>query len=113
MRLRELLEGTSKFHSDHTSCMTRHKTYDKLSSNYDLYRFGITMAGSPDSSHEKTSIGEVPTIFAYSDGDQHIIDSAEKKHGIRGKKMTDSSHEPDHVNKNSPVAKIKRNQYGV
>jgi hypothetical protein len=50
----------------------------------------------------------------YSDADQEIIDHARKEFGLKVRKHSGKgSEELEKINKVSPVAKPKRNKYGV
>ena len=83
---------------------------------YHAYRFGLALAGSPDNHVEKEGpVGGNFVTISYSDGDEKILKSAAKKMGFSSKSMGSSrnSIELDDVHKSSPVAKIKRNKYGV
>ena len=51
---------------------------------------------------------------AYSEGDADIINKTNKHMGVKGRAISDkSSHESSTVDTASPVAKPKRNKYGV
>lgn len=96
-------------------------SYDKLDNNnhpYLAYRFGIALAGSPD--NEDNMYKEGPnggnfTIIDFSEGDAEIRRGAERKMGVPpGESTGPGSKELDRVvNKVSPVAKPKPNQFGV
>ena len=83
---------------------------------YSSYRYGVALAGSPEESNvdqESVTNSKMVTI-AYSDGDAEIINKANKKMGINARAVTDkTSHESATVETSSPVAKPKRNKYGV
>jgi hypothetical protein len=94
------------------------ESYPKLDNNnnpYLAYRFGMELAGSPDVDVDKQGgFGSEFATVAYTDADRKIIDHAKKKFGIPTKKQTSKkSKELDNVNKTSPVAKPKKNKYGV
>jgi hypothetical protein len=94
------------------------QTYPKLDNNanpYLAYRFGMELAGSPDRDMEQRGpIGSEFTTIGYSDADQEIIDHASKKFGLKRKTHGGKgSVELDSTNKISPIAKPKRNKYGV
>jgi|688.fasta_scaffold878206_2 hypothetical protein len=96
------------------------ESYPGLDNNnnpYLAYRFGIELAGSPNSDRDVDDQGgwgsEFATI-AYTEGEREIIDHAKKKFGIPTKKQSNKkSSELDKVNKTSPVAQRKKNKYGV
>lgn len=94
------------------------QSYPKLDNNanpYLAYRFGMELAGSPDNDIEQRGpIGSEFTTIGYSDADQEIIDHASTKFGlIRKTHGGKGSVENNTVNSTSPVAKPKRNKYGV
>jgi hypothetical protein len=94
------------------------QTYPKLDNNanpYLAYRFGVELAGSPDREMDQRGpIGSEFTTIGYSDADEEIINYAAKKFGLKRKTHGGKgSIELDMVNKASPVAKPKRNKYGV
>lgn len=94
------------------------QSYPKLDNNanpYLAYRFGIELATSPDRDIEQRGpVGSEFTTIGYSDADQQIIDHASDRFGLDRKTHGGKgSVELDNINKNSPVAKPKRNKYGV
>lgn len=85
------------------------------SNPYELYRFGVALAGSPDfpTPKEGPTSSNLVTI-GYSDADQEIIDRAASQFGLNQKHISGKkSKEVEGTGKTSPVAKVKRNQYGV
>lgn len=102
---------------NHKSSIKGMDTYPGIPSHYyDMYRFGVHMAGSPDNqSMSKTgpTANQMVTL-AYSDADADIINNSRKAMKISGKTVTsrDSKESPD-INKTSAVAKPKKNRYGV
>jgi hypothetical protein len=94
------------------------QSYPYLDNNthpYIAYRFGVALARSPkDVDQKEGPIGTEFTTIGYSEADQAIIDHARKEFGLKTRKhSTKGSYELDKVNKISPVAKSKRNKYGV
>lgn len=116
MKVREILEGKTsngKMHKDHYSTASNHRHYSGLD-DHGIYRFGLTMAGAPDNVAIADSMGSCPSVYAYSHGEEQIIDAAEQHHGVRGDgKKRKKSKEPDGGNTTSPIAQIKRNKHGV
>ena len=103
-----------KNHKDAIPGLTRHK--DTGSHYYDMYRMGVHMAGSPDEQNPSAamSTGNEFATLAYTDAEEHIIKKSAKAIGWKGRPMTSKgSKEQKDTNKVSPVAKIKRNQYGI
>ena len=93
-------------------------SYPYLDNNvhpYVAYRFGVALARSPrDVTAKQGPIGSQFTTIGYSDVDQEIIDHARKEFGLKTRKHSGKgSKELEKINKVSPVAKPKRNKYGV
>lgn len=83
---------------------------------YDMYKFGVAAAMAPDQIHDyaRQSIGPDLLTLAYTEGDRAILDKAAKIMNIKSEKMNSKqSHENEDTNKTSPVAKPKKNRYGV
>lgn len=83
---------------------------------YSAYRFGIALAGSPDVMPDKDgpNAGDLMTV-SYSKADREIVDAARAKFGIKKRRLStgNGSKELPNVGTQSPVAKLKRNKYGV
>lgn len=119
MKINEIVqESRAKIRKGVENSLSNVTSYPYLDNNnhpYLAYRFGIALAKSPNpiSDHEGP-IGSEFTTIGYSDADQEIIDKARKEFGITPRKhSTKGSVENDSVNRTSPVAKPKRNKYGV
>lgn len=102
---------------NHKSSIKGMSTYPEVPSHYyDFYRFGVHMAGSPENQDmDKASpyANQLVTL-AYSDEDAKIINKSKKAMGFKQKTLTSNdSKENADTNKTSPVAKIKKNKYGV
>ncbi len=87
-------------------------------SAYVGYRMGIAMAAAPDfpaGGEADNWIGGDPLLSAYTDEEWEMIQAAAKQVGAGSVKnwSGNRSQEVADVNKVSPVAKIKRNKYGV
>ena len=82
------------------------------SDGYQIYRFGMAMAN-----HEQPPYGPAgqhAVISAYTPEEEEIIHAAERATGHRGRILADrGSDEPLSTDILSPVAKPKRNRYGV
>jgi len=92
------------------------KQFQGIDQYYQMYRFGIAMAGAPDEdSPTEGPAKDVPAVWMYTDVDEEIVNKAAKNQGISGKTIVPRgpSAELEFVNKTSPVAKSKRNKYGV
>ena len=85
-------------------------------SAYKHYRFGLALAGAPDfPTRADNYIAGDPLLAPYTEAEMDIINYASQQVGD-GSKQTWSngrSQEMDNVLKVSPVAKQKKNQYGV
>ena len=83
------------------------------SNAYAAYRFGIAMAD------HTINYAEGPTsnsavITAYTPEEEEINQGGSRQTGHKGKIVADrGSSEPDSTNIQSPVARPKKNQYGV
>lgn len=88
---------------------------DNNSHPYVAYRFGVALARSPEDVVDPLGpIGSEFTTVGYSSADQEIINHARKEFGLKTRKhSTPGSVELEKINKVSPVAKPKRNKYGV
>jgi len=120
MRAREFIFSESKSEKMphyHTNAMSHNMKFPQMDNNYEIYRFGVTMAGSPQhhKDHTKESpVGETPWVIAYSEGEREIIDGALKKHKYSTSMLkTGKSIEQLDTQVLSPVAKRKKNRYGV
>jgi hypothetical protein len=108
---------SKSIHNNHKSSIKGMTTYPEIPSHYyDFYRFGVYMAGSPDEQDmDKASpyANQLLTL-AYTDADAEIIDKSKKAMGFKGKTLSSNhSKETTDINKLSPMAKIKKNKYGV
>jgi hypothetical protein len=82
------------------------------SDGYQIYRFGVAMANHEEPPYGPTSQHAV--ISAFTPEEEEIIHAAEKATGHRGRLVADrGSREPKTTESTSPVAKPKRNRYGV
>jgi hypothetical protein len=109
--------GKGTLHPHHKAAIKGWNTIPELPGwYYNMYRLGIHMAGSPedqDMSKQSASANQM-SLYAYTDAEQKIIDKSKKELGYKGNKLTSNkSEEPDGTHKVSPVAKIKKNQYGI
>ena len=81
--------------------------YPAIQGNYyDMYRFQLAMAGSPDWQHDfykKSPAANGMLTLIYSDAEKQIVDKAKKFMGVSGKVVSrQGSHERPDVNKTSP-----------
>jgi hypothetical protein len=80
---------------------------------YQAYRFGMAMANH-DIKDNVGPVDEYAVISAYTPEEEIIISKASAKTGHKKIIVADrGSNEPENTNTVSPVAKMKKNQYGV
>lgn len=122
MRSREFIKEEWRIRKDQKSSMKNASTLPKLNqstgSAYMNWRFGLALAGAPDYPTKMEAdnwIGGDPLLSTYTDVEFDMIKKAAKQVGAgtiqnwSGKR----SREVADVNKHSPVAKPKKNKYGV
>lgn len=83
---------------------------------YKSYRFGLALAGAPDYPTKATNdIGGDPLLTTYTQEEWDMIKYAGKQVGVGPLKRISSnrSEELSDTYKASPVAKPKKNKYGV
>lgn len=120
MKINEIIFEASKgkMRKATTQSLSNITSYPYLDNNnhpYLAYRFGMALAKSPDDVKDQEGpIGSEFTTIGYSDADAEIINHARKEFGIKGRvHSTKGSEELPSINKASPVAKPKKNKYGV
>lgn len=118
---KELSEITfeSLHESKHLSKATRNamphaKSYKNLDSFYDLYRLGIAIA-NPNEGSEEGPINDSPAVWTTNNVENEMLSKAEKKLGVKGTTIVpkNGSKELDLTNTLSPIAKPKKNKYGI
>ncbi len=92
------------------------KRYDNMDTYYDMYRFGVAIAGGD--THPVTGDGPVsdsPSVWMYTQQDADKVAKAEKRQGVKGTTIIGKgqSKELDSINKKSTTASRKPNKYGV
>ena len=114
--------GTKDIEADMESSMTNAQTFPSLNqstgSAYMNYRMGIALAGAPDYPTKMAAdnwIGGDPLLAPYTDVEQEMVNAAAKAVGAgKSQKWSgDRSKEIATTQKQSPVAKPKKNKYGV
>jgi hypothetical protein len=120
MKISEIVTETSrgKLRKATTQSLSNITSYPYLDNNshpYVAYRFGVALAKSPnDITDNLGPIGSEFTTLGYSKEDQEIINHAREEFGLKTRThSTGGSEEINKVNKVSPVAKPKKNKYGV
>lgn len=124
MKIRDVINegGMKKISPEQKAAMKNASTLPALNmstgSNYMNYRMGIAMAGAPTFPTKMEAdnwIGGDPLLSTYTDEEFEMVKAAAKQVGAgtiqnwSGKR----SEEVADVNKTSPVAKKKKNKYGV
>jgi hypothetical protein len=80
---------------------------------YAVYRFGLAMADHTIN-HAEGPTSNSAVIVAYTPEEEEIIRAGTRQTGHKGKLVADrGSNEPKTTEATSPVAKPKRNRYGV
>ena len=80
---------------------------------YQAYRFGMAMANH-EINYPEGPARQHAVIVAYTPEEEEIIKGGESQTGHKGVPLTDKgSHEPSSTYTVSPVAKPKRNRFGV
>jgi len=106
MRAKEFIKEDHMFNGDTSP---RILSFDKMS-NYDYYRFGMDMAGGEDMDRDTDLCSH---YIAYTDADVDKIKAAAKKNGMNVKSESGPTEEPTDTDHTSPVAKRKKNKYGI
>ncbi len=124
MKIRDVINegGMKKISPEQKAAMKNASTLPALNmstgSNYMNYRMGIAMAGAPTFPTKMEAdnwIGGDPLLSTYTDEEFEMVKAAARQVGAgtiqnwSGKR----SEEVADVNKTSPVAKKKKNKYGV
>jgi hypothetical protein len=122
MRAREFIqESKTALRKSVRQALPNLTTSTDLNNNnhpYLAYRFGVALAPSPntESVHDSGPIGSDFAMVDFSEGDAEIRRAAAKKMGIKFDKGTGKGSKElsdTIINKTSPVAKPKKNKYGV
>jgi hypothetical protein len=114
MRAREfIVERELSHNKSSTMPLSKHFPDMPSSDAYQAYRFSMAMADHTINYAEGPA-EQHAVIVAYTPEEEEIIRGGEIQTGHQGKTLTDrGSDEPDTTHRHSPVAKIKRNRYGV
>ena len=122
MRAHEFIteSRTQKMSDDQKAAMQNVSTFPSLNlstgSAYMNYRFGLAMAGAPDYPTKADNfIAGDPLLSTYTEAEMEIINMAAQQVGAgKPQKWSNSrSQEMNNVQKTSPIAKPKKNKYGV
>lgn len=115
MRAKEFI-NENKLSKDADNAVPGMKTWPELdnSSPYHGYRFGMALAGSPEEGMDRDGpVMQKLITVSYTDAEEEIVNAAGKKLGFRSKNLTSRDSKETDVNAASPIAKKKKNKYGV
>lgn len=122
MKIKEIIQEGGIKHISKTArasikgAVTTPSANNNAGDAYKSYRFGLALAGAPDYPTKATNdIGGDPLLTTYTQEEWEMIKYAGKEVGIGPLKKisSDRSEEMDDTYKTSPVAKPKKNKYGV
>lgn len=116
MRAREFLnEANGEMHPYTEKQVANIMVMPELDQFYEFYRFMTAVAMAPD--HDpttETDLANMPAAYAYTKADEEKLRHGLKILGKKGKWMTSGeASEPKDTGVHSPVAKVKKNKYGV
>ena len=115
MRAKEFIEESRGF--SHMKSTTMSTTYEfptmPANNAYQAYRFGLAMANHT-MKHSGGPVGQNAIVVAYTPKEDEIIRAAEQVTGHKKHLVADrGSNEPNDTNLVSPVAKPRRNRWGI
>lgn len=111
MRAHEFITE-NKMHDWHSQCIPGMKSLAGIGQYYEIYRFGIAMAGAGRTEDDQLGdphgeFEDDPTTMSYTQADEDIINAALKRIGHSAKQLTSrQSAEPTDTYKKSPVANL-------
>lgn len=90
------------------------KRYDDMDTYYDMYRLGVAIAGGANTPAEGPAQAH-PSIWITNEVDDEKVKTAERAVGVKGTVIVPKgpSEEYKDTESVSPVAKVKRNRYGI
>jgi hypothetical protein len=119
MRAREFLKEDEHQFDISNPAMTRARYFPNMDRFYELYRLTLDMASSnSDTKNDIDGTGwpssNNAVMLAYTKEEDDLINKTLKKRGFTQKRTTShKSSELTNSNKLSPVAKIKKNRFGI
>jgi hypothetical protein len=119
MRAREFLTETEEYFDLSNPAILRARYFPDMDRFYELYRLTLDIVSNNEEMRHKVDDLGWPAsnnaiMFAYTDQEDKTINTVLKKRGYKQTKTTsDKSKELKSVHTTSPVAKIKKNQFGV
>ena len=105
-----------KIHDHHEASIPGVKTIpDWPGHYYSMYRLGVHLAGSPHNPNEHQGpFSNEMTFTTYTDVEEEMIKHSAKEMKVKLKTLSSKkSLEPDDTQTASPIAKVKRNRYGI
>lgn len=113
MRAREFISERQLRRNSDTLSTTYYYPTMPSSDPYRAYRFGMAMANHHMRDAEGPAANDA-IVVAYTPEEQQIIQAGEQQTGHKHKLLANKgSQEPTATNTASPVARKKRNRYGV
>ena len=126
MRIHEILNEEQnkdrgipgKVNPDFDAVSTGMSSFNRLRNTdpYMQYRLGLALANANSDKpfDQESAYAENFSVVAYSDEENEIINKAGKAMGVNKKTLAKKkSKEPKGTNVASPIAKTKRNRYGI
>ncbi len=115
MRAKEFItEQSSSVHPYDEKRLANIMVLPNIDQFYEFYRFMISVACSPGMPSPDDDLNNKPAAIAYTQADEDKLKHALRIMGKKGKWMTSGeAKEPNDTSVVSPVAKIKKNKYGV
>lgn len=99
---------------DHKSTMNPSLCFTDMDPGHEFYRFMMQAAASPNDIPITTTVQSIPFAMPYTKQDEDMLHHALKRMGKKHKHITPTKGaDPSSNNTVSPIAKIKRNKYGV
>ena len=115
MRAKEFIEESRGFSHNKSTTMSTTYEFPTMPGNnvYQAYRFGLAMANHK-MKHKLGPVDQNAVIVAYTPEEEEIIAAAERVTGHKKNLVADrGSNEPNDTYSVSPVAKPRRNRWGV
>lgn len=115
MRAKEFItEESSGIHPYDEKRLANIMVMPELDQFYEFYRFMIATACSPETPSPDGDLNCKPAAIAYTQADEDKLKHGLSIMGKKGKWMASGeAREPNDTSTTSPVAKVKKNKYGV
>jgi len=103
-----------ELHDEVKSTLNPSLVFTDMDPGYDFYKFMMQAAASPNDIPVDSLLKAIPLSMPYTKEDEDMLHHALKRMGKKHKHITPhASSEPNATHNKSPVAKIKKNKYGV